>query len=64
MGLSKSGVESVVGAPLTEVEDQPNLFVTTMPPRPHPSLENYVLKILPTAGVCQVRAIGVTIRSQ
>ena len=63
MGLSKSGVESVVGAPLTEVEGQPNLFVTTMPPRPHPSFENYVLKILPTAGVCQVRAIGVTIRS-
>ena len=63
MGLSKSGVEAVVGTPLTEAEGQPNLFTTTMPPRPHPSFENYVLKILPTAGVCQVRAIGVTIRS-
>ena len=63
MGLSKSGVASIVGAPLTEVEGQPNVVTTTMPPRPHPSFENYVLKILPTAGVCQVRAIGVTIGS-
>ena len=63
MGLSKSGVESIVGAPLTEMDGQSNLFATTTPPRPHPSFGNYVVKILPTAGVCQIRGIGVTIRS-
>ena len=65
MGLSKDDVESVVGAgaALMEVEGQPNLFATTAPPRPHPRFENYLLKILPTAGVCQIRGIGVTIRS-
>jgi len=63
MGLSKANVESVVSAALTALEGQPHLFSTTAPPRTHPGFGNYVLKILPKAGVCLVRAIGLNIRS-
>ena len=63
MGLSRDHVESVLGISLRELEGQPILFSTTAVPRSHPSFETYVLKILPTNGVCQVRGIGITIQS-
>ena len=54
MGLSKDHVESVLGISLMQLEGQPNVFSSTALPRSHPSFETYVLKILPTNGVCQV----------
>ena len=63
MGLSMANVESLVGGTLRTVEDSANLFATTTPPRAHPNFETYVMEILPTAGVCGIRGVGVTTRS-
>ena len=63
MGMSRVEIESAIGAPIKPVESKANLFSTATVPRPSDRVEAYVLLVLPDAGLCQIRALGVDISS-
>jgi hypothetical protein len=59
-GISKQSIEKAAG-PLTAIDGQPYIYATKKVPNPLTHFENYGLEILPKAGLCQIRAIGVDV---
>ena len=62
-GLSKDEIEAMSGEKLTLLNDQQNLYTLQNAPKPNKSFEQLALVVSPTVGLCQIRAIGVTIKS-
>ena len=62
-GLAKDDIEALVGGGLSEVEGAAFLYSVKAVPRPHPAFEGYVVLAPPNAGLCQIRAIGVDVKT-
>ena len=57
-GLSKKNIEDMTGENLKPVADRSNLYTSESLPKQNADFDAYGLLISPTAGLCQIRAIG------
>lgn len=57
-GLTISDIEAMIGEHLSVTDESKNIYRSESAPKNNKNFERYVLMISPTAGLCQVRAIG------
>ena len=57
-GLTKKNIEDMIGRSIEPVEGNINLYITSSLPKENSDFTSYGLLISPTAGLCQIRAIG------
>lgn len=62
-GLSKDVIEKMTGSQLTLADEAQRLYELESPPKPNDAFHRYGIVISPTVGLCQIRAISETIRT-
>ena len=62
-GMSRAAIEAAIDSTLQPRNDQAHLYTTATVPRPLERVDFYVLLVLPNAGLCQIRVIGITVNS-
>lgn len=60
-GLNASEIEGMSGTTLTLIDETQSLYSLERTPKPNNAFERFALVISPTAGLCQIRAIGKSI---
>ena len=63
MGMSKTEVEEATRGKLEAVAGSSHLYATQSVPKTSDRFATYALQILPEAGLCQIRALGVDIKT-
>ena len=59
MGMSKDEIETAIGFPLQQhILGEPFYFSTPLVPRPFDGAEDYLLLVLPEAGLCRISMAG------
>ncbi|AVF55417.1 hypothetical protein AL527_09705 [Pseudomonas fulva] len=62
-GLSKDVIEKMTGRQLTLADEAQSLYELESPPKPNDAFHEYGIVISPTVGLCQIRAVSKTIRT-
>lgn len=60
-GLTKKNIEDMIGKELKPFENVPNLYTSQSLPKKNADFEAYGLLISPKSGLCEIRALGISI---